>query len=152
MKRLPRYAAIAFVVVGISSQFIRPARTNPRTDPSATMGARMSVPTDISAILARGCRDCHSNETRWPWYTNVSPVSWLVANHVHHAREHFNYSEWTSIDEDERDKLLGGVCSLSERGRMPLPSYLLMHRGANLSPAVVRTLCAWSEKMRDMLQ
>ena len=111
-----------------------------------------TTPAHTTAILDRSCRDCHSNETRWPWYTNVSPTSWLVANHVNHGREHFNYSQWTSIDEDEQDKLLGGICSLAERSRMPLPSYLWIHRDAKLSPADVKTLCAWSEKMRDMLQ
>jgi hypothetical protein len=82
----------------------------------------------------------------------VSPTSWLVADHVHHGREHFNYSQWTSIHEDDQDKLLGGMCTLAERGRMPLPSYLLIHGDATLSPADVKALCAWSEKMRDMLQ
>ena len=139
-----------FLVAFIGAQFHRPDRTNPPLVPGASLTAK--APPDVAAILDRACRDCHSNETRWPWYTNVSPTSWLVADHVHHGREHFNYSEWTSIDEDEQDKLLGGMCTLTERGRMPIPSYLLIHRDAKLSPADVKTLCAWSEKMRDMLQ
>jgi hypothetical protein len=79
-------------------------------------------------------------------------MSWLVANHVRGGRDRFNYSEWTTYDSDEQDKLLGGMCSLTKRGRMPLPSYLLIHRGAALSPADVTAICAWSEKMRDTLQ
>jgi len=148
--RVARWILLLFLVVFIGAQFHRPDRSNPPSTPAASLTAK--APPEVNAILDRGCRDCHSNETRWPWYTNVSPVSWLVADHVHHGREHFNYSEWTAIDEDEQDKLLGGMCSLAERGRMPLPSYLLIHRDAKLSPADVKTLCAWSEKMRDMLQ
>jgi hypothetical protein len=148
--RAARWILLAFLVVFIAAQVYRPDRSNPAATPGASLMA-LATP-EVAAILDRSCRDCHSNETRWPWYTNVSPVSWLVANHVQHGREHFNFSEWTAIDEDDRDKLLGGVCSLTERARMPLPSYLLLHRDAKLSPADVRTLCAWSEKMRDMLQ
>ncbi|MGZ8710060.1 MAG: heme-binding domain-containing protein [Thermoanaerobaculia bacterium] len=148
--RVARLGLLVFLVVFIGAQAYRPDRSNPPSTPGASLRA-LATP-EVAAILDRSCRDCHSNETRWPWYSNVSPTSWLVANHVHHGREHFNYSQWTSIDEDEQDSLLGGMCSLTERERMPLPSYLLLHRGSKLSPADVKTLCAWSEKMRDMLQ
>ena len=148
--RAARWVLLFVLVDVIDAQAVRPVRTNPPTAAGASLLAHATP--EVTAILNRSCRDCHSNETRWPWYTNVSPTSWLVANHVNHGREHFNYSQWTSIDEDEQDKLLGGICSLAERSRMPLPSYLWIHRDAKLSPADVKTLCAWSEKMRDMLQ
>lgn len=147
---LARPVLLLFLVVFIGAQAYRPDRSNPPSAPEASLVA-LATP-EVAAILDRSCRDCHSNQTRWPWYTSVSPTSWLVANHVHQGRETFNYSQWTSIDEDDQDQLLGGMCSLTQRERMPLPSYLLIHRGAKLSPADVKTLCAWSEKMRDMLQ
>jgi Haem-binding domain len=148
--RVARWVLLIVLVALIGAQAYRPERSNPPSVPGASLVQHASP--EVAAILDRACRDCHSNDTRWPWYTNVSPTSWLVANHVRHGREHFNYSEWTAIDEDEQDQLLGGMCSLAERGRMPLPSYLLIHRTAKLSPADVKTLCAWTEKMRDMLQ
>lgn len=148
--RQVRLALIVFLVAFIGAQFARPERTNPPSAAGASLAAR--APRDVAAILDRACRDCHSNETRWPWYTNVVPTSWLVANHVQHGREHFNYSEWTSYAEDDQDKFLGAMCNLTERGRMPLPSYLLIHRDARLTPGDVAAVCAWSEKMRDMLQ
>lgn len=148
--RAARWILLSLLVLLIAAQAIRPDRSNP---PSVAGASLMTHATpEVAAILNRACRDCHSNETRWPWYTNVAPTSWFVANHVNHAREHFNYSQWTAIDADEQDQLLGGMCSLAERGRMPLPSYLIVHREAKLSPADVKTLCAWTEKMRDMLQ
>ena len=131
-------------------QFVRPDRTNPPASAAASLKAK--APSPVTAILDRSCRDCHSNETRWPWYTNVSPMSWLVANHVHHGRDHFNYSEWATYPSDDQDKFLGAMCDLTRRERMPLPSYLLIHRGAALTPADVMTLCTWSDKMRDTLQ
>ena len=108
-----------FLVVFIGAQAFRPDRTNPPSVPGASLchtrrrkSPRSSIGRAATATSTRrGGRE----------YTNVSPTSWLVANHVHHAREHFNYSQWTSIDEDDQDRLLGGMCSLTERGRMPLP-------------------------------
>lgn len=148
--RLVRRALILFLMVFIGAQLVRPDRTNPPAPADASL--RGLTPPHITAILDRSCRDCHSNQTRWPWYTNISPMSWLVANHVHHGREHFNYSEWTTYPSDDQDKFLGGMCDLTKRERMPLPSYLLIHRDSRLSPQDVAALCAWSDKMRDTLQ
>ncbi|HEX9366770.1 MAG TPA: heme-binding domain-containing protein [Vicinamibacterales bacterium] len=137
-------------MVFIGMQFVRPDRTNPPVLAAASLKA--SAPPAIKALLDRSCRDCHSNETRWPWYSQVAPASWLLASDVHQGRERFNFSEWTSYPSDEQDKFLGAMCKLTERGRMPLPPYGLIHWDAKLSAEDVRTLCAWSDKMRDTLQ
>ena len=148
--RWARWALTLFLVVFIGMQFVRPDRTNPPAPAAASLLAK--TPPDITALLDRSCRDCHSNDTRWPWYTNVAPASWLVASDVHQAREHFNFSEWNTYPSDDQDKFLGAMCKLAQRGRMPLPSFLLIHWGAKLSPADVTTLCTWSDKMRDTLE
>ena len=134
-------AGAFFVAMGI--QLVRPARTNPSSDPSAALAA----PPEVSAILDRSCRDCHSNDTRWPWYTNVAPVSWWVIDHVNHGRSHFNFSEWAKYNSDEQQKLLKEACELSRKGAMPLPSYLRMHDAA-MSPKDVRTLCDFAQSQR----
>jgi len=145
-----RIAAFVFVLAFAGVQFVRPARTNPPINPGSSLVSR--VPPNVSAILDRSCRDCHSNETRWPWYSNIAPFSWALVSHVSQGRENFNYSEWATYDEDDQDKYLGSICDLTKKGRMPLPSYLLIHRDAKLSAADVAALCAWSDKMRDTLQ
>ena len=150
LARVARWALPVVLVVLIGIQAIRPDRTNPAVNPAHALTT--TAPANVRAILDRSCRDCHSNETRWPLYSQVAPMSWLVASHVHAGRDRFNYSEWTTYDSDEQDKFLGGVCSLPRKGRMPLPSYLWIHRDAELSPGDVAALCAWSEKMRDTLQ
>ena len=148
--RWVRAVLFVFLVLFIGAQFVRPNRTNP---PSPAGGSLMSKATpQVAAILDRSCRDCHSNDTRWPWYTSITPMNWFIANHVHHGREHMNFSTWSAYDEDDQDKFLGGICSMTRRGRMPLPSYLLIHAEAKLSDADVAALCGWSETMRDMLQ
>lgn len=142
--------ALILLILFLAAQAIRPAKTNPPSDPSASLMTR--APREVAQIFDRSCRDCHSNETRWPLYSQIAPMSWLVGYDVREGRDHFNYSEWTSIDPDDQDKLLGGVCTLTKRGRMPQWQYLMIHRGAKLSPGDVSTLCAWSEKVRDTIQ
>src|SRR5579872_3788037 len=153
--RLSRWASRMLAVVLIlliGAQFVGAGRTNPPSRPGASLVALKATPPDVRAILDRSCRDCHSNDTRWPWYSHVAPVSWVLLQHVHEGRDRMNYSEWTSYDSDDQDKFLNSMCSLTKKRRMPLPSYLWIHRDARLSDGDVKTLCAWSDKMRDTLQ
>lgn len=149
MPRSIRWSFALFVVVFVGAQFVRPDRTNPADPASASLLAK--APPNVQAILTRSCADCHSNNTRWPWYTNVAPASWLVVSDVKNARDTFNFSTWTSYSTDDQDHFLGNMCSLARKGRMPLWTYLLIHRSAKLSPDDVAAICAWSEKMRDTL-
>jgi hypothetical protein len=148
--RWARWILSIVLVAVIGMQFVQPSRTNSPVAPEASLLAR--TPPEITALLDRSCRDCHSNETRWPSYSYVAPMSFFVADHVNHGREHFNYSTWTSYTSSEQEKLLESMCDLTKHGRMPLPSYLLIHRGAKVSGADVTLLCTWSAKMRDTLQ
>jgi len=155
LARLSRRAIWIFAVVLIlliGAQFVGANRTNPASNPAASPLALKTTPPEVKAILDRSCRDCHSNDTRWPWYSHIAPISWMLLQHVNAGRDRMNYSEWTSYDSDDQDKFLGGMCSLPKKRRMPLPSYLWIHREAKLSDAAVTTLCAWSDKMRDTLQ
>ena len=114
---------LAGVVVIVSGagliQFMGPETTNPATDPARTLQARVSVPADTDAILQRACRDCHSHDTRWPWYSHVAPVSWFVIDHVNHGRRHFNYSDWATYDADDTARLLKNTCELARKGAIP---------------------------------
>jgi hypothetical protein len=148
--RILRRLALILLILLVIAQFIRPAKTNPPSNPAASLMTK--APREVAQIFDRSCRDCHSNDTRWPLYSQVAPMSWLVAYDVREGRDHFNYSEWTTIDPDDQDKLLGAVCNLTKRGRMPQWQYRLMHRDAKLLPADVTTLCTWSEKLRDTIQ
>lgn len=150
-RRATQVAAVILILL-IGAQFVGAGRTNPPSNAGASLLASKTTPPDVRAILDRSCRDCHSNDTRWPWYSHVAPISWFLLSHVNGGRERLNYSQWTSYDSDDQDKFLGGMCSLPKKGRMPLPSYLWIHRDAKLSDADVKTLCAWSDKMRDTLQ
>lgn len=143
MRQAVKLLLVVLAILCAGIQFVRPARTNPPIDPALALDAR-HVPSDVAEILDRSCRDCHSNETRWPWYSNLAPASWLVIDHVNHGRSHFNYSGWERYTLEERASLVEGSCELARAGSMPMPSYLLMHRSARLAPSDVQALCAWA--------
>ena len=146
MRRIARGSGLLLLMVLTVSQFVRPARTNPTTDPARTLFHIRPVPAHVASALVRACRDCHSNDTRWPWYSNVAPVSWFVIDHVNHGRSHFNYSDWTRYDDEERRRLLGAACRLSREQEMPVSSYTWMHRHAHLSAAEIDALCRWTSE------
>src|SRR5258708_32654712 len=99
-----RWALTVCLLALIGMQFVRPDRSDPAVSPAASLEAK--APPEIKALLDRSCRDCHSNETRWPWYSQVAPVSWLVASDIHQGRDRFNYSEWTSYSSEDRKSVV----------------------------------------------
>jgi len=144
-----RGALLGFCGLVAGIQLIRPARTNPPVDQSHTLEAVVFVPPKIESILQRACDDCHSDLTRWPWYSNVAPVSWFVIDHVDSGRRHVNFSEWFRRDtknpaEYTRERFQA-MCRQMQTGDMPLTSYLLVHRTAKLSQDDIETICQWTK-------
>ena len=131
--------AIGCLVVGI--QFVGPVRSNPPVYHAQAPNTRLQMTPEVTAVLNRACNDCHSNNTRWPWYSHVAPVSWFVIDHVNQGRRHLNFSDWGSYSPQEARGLLNGICKESSTGAMPLSSYTSIHRDAKLSPQDVKLLC-----------
>jgi hypothetical protein len=146
-KRLLVILGIGFVLI----QLIRPDRANPKVDEARTIEATLAPPSDVAKILERSCGDCHSSETRWPWYTNVAPVSWFVANHVHSGRHALQLSDWASYPAERQGRKLGAICDEVKEGNMPLGSYLLLHGDAKMSDAEKTALCAWTDAARKRI-
>jgi hypothetical protein len=105
----------------------------------------LPAPPPIAKTLRRSCYDCHSHETRWPWYAYVAPASWLVVYDVSEARSKLNFSTWKSYRPDKRDRLLEEVLEETEEQRMPPAYYRLLHPEAGLSPAEREVLRQWVE-------
>jgi hypothetical protein len=120
-------------------QLYQPPRTNPPVE------SAMPAPPEVQAILDRACMDCHSHQTRWPWYAYVAPVSWLVSYDTQEAREHLNFSKWGAYSARKQAKKIGEMWEEVEDGEMPLLPYLLLHSEAKLSDADKSTLRAWSQ-------
>lgn len=143
-RRILKWFGVTAICALIALQFIRPARTNPAVDQSQTIQAHLQMPPHVAAILGRSCQDCHSNTTRWPWYSNVAPLSWWVVEHVDDGRRHLNLSEWGRYDKRRAGDKLEEICDEVKSGAMPLQSYTRIHWSAKLSPADIKTLCDWA--------
>ncbi|MFG0317880.1 MAG: heme-binding domain-containing protein [Planctomycetota bacterium JB042] len=133
-----RLAIVTLAGVLVALQFVPVERENP------PVSGDVDAPPPVDAILRRSCYDCHSNETRWPWYAKVAPISWLVARDVNDGREHLNFSEWTSLPAGEKRHELREVWEEVEAGEMPLALYLFMHGDARLGPADLEALHDWT--------
>jgi hypothetical protein len=139
------------IALGAGIQFIRPDRTNPSVDPSLDFIYVAAPPAEIRGILQRSCYDCHSHQTRWPWYSAVAPASWLVAGDVSDGRSHLNLSEWGSYPRGRRIARLESIMAEVDKGEMPPSSYLFLHRGAALSSEEKEVLLSWMEGISDSL-
>jgi hypothetical protein len=128
-------------------QLIRPNQTNPPVDAAADLRQAARPPAEVMTIIKDACYDCHSNETVYPWYSQVAPVSWWVNDHIAEGREKLNFSEFGNLGAEDRAEAMEESAEEVREGKMPLPSYtwLGMHPKANLSDAQRQTLVAWFE-------
>jgi hypothetical protein len=132
-----RSAAIAAALfAGI--QLIPVSRTNP------PVKSNVAAPAAVESILRRACYDCHSNETRWPWYSRVAPVSWWLAEHVEDGRKDLNFSEWPAFDFEEQDLVFADMTTQLRKDKMPPSSYRLGHPEARLDEQERAVLLEWA--------
>jgi|YNPMSStandDraft_1061717.scaffolds.fasta_scaffold07054_3 hypothetical protein len=134
--------AIVVISLAAGSQLFQPERSNPRFDPGATFEAVARPSPEVGDLLRRACYDCHSNETRWPWYSRVSPVSWLIARDVRRGRAHLNFSEWNRLSTQAAQHKLSEACEEVRTGEMPPALYRWVHPEARLSAADADRVCA----------
>jgi hypothetical protein len=113
-------------------------------------GAQIETP--VLSIMQRSCQNCHSEETTWPWYSYVAPVSWLVEKDVRDGRHHFNMSHWSEYNLDDRIQILSGIATQVHNKEMPLPQYVLMHRDAKLSDSDIDAIYQWARNERKRLK
>ncbi len=145
MKRTLMFTLGLLGILFLGAQFFQPDRTNPPFEESLTISTHLSVSPEIDSVLRRACYDCHSNETRWPWYSYVAPSSWLVARDVEQARRHLNFSEWGKYRKTKAMSTLESICDEVTARTMPLSQYALIHPGAQLTQEEIDLLCKWSE-------
>jgi len=109
------------------------------------------VPEAIALKLKTACYDCHSNKTKFPWYSNIAPMKWLIYDHINHGREELNFSEWNTLTIDDKADALDDISSMILDGDMPLSGYVKFHSEAKLSEADREAIAAWADDMLDSL-
>ena len=136
--RVLRWSVVGLCVGFIVIQFVPVNRTNPPVE------GDLRAPAEVLSVLRRACYDCHSNETVWPWYSRIAPVSWVTARDVHEGRAALNFSTWNRLSANKQAEAMRESWKEVAEGEMPTWFYLALHPEARLSPADQSLLRAWS--------
>lgn len=144
MKKILKIIAVVLAAAFIAVQFYRPDRTTPPVIEAETLEAETQASENVKAILARSCNDCHSNRTVYPWYSQITPFSWLLANHINEGRAELNFSVWATYADERKRRKLEDICEQVTNGEMPYKQYLWIHRDATLTEADKQILCDWT--------
>jgi len=115
------------------------------TPPKATAQDEIKAPKEVMAILKKSCYDCHSNNTNFPWYSDIAPISWQVHSNIKNGRAWMNFSIWNRYDEKKKQKFYKGIVDALNI-KMPPAEYLLIHKEARLSPKERKLLQDWAQK------
>jgi hypothetical protein len=148
LRRLLMLLLIVFIVI----QFFRPKKNISEGPQPHNIATAYPVPEDVKAILAKACNDCHSNNTRYPWYNNIQPVAWWLNNHVQDGKKELNYDEFTTYRPRKQYARLEQTKKLVDKGEMPLDSYTWIHKDAILTDQEKQALYSWVETSKAAME
>ncbi|NPA73916.1 MAG: heme-binding domain-containing protein [Epsilonproteobacteria bacterium] len=122
-----------------------------KSNPPVDKKLEIKTPAKVASILKRSCYDCHSNETKWPWWSSVAPMSWSVVDDVVEGRKALNFSIWNSYSKEKQDKLKKGIYR-TVMGPMPLPQYTWLHPEAKLTKEDIKTIRDWASDGKGFIK
>ncbi len=134
----------------IAIQFFKPEQ-NVSGNATQSIATAYPVPERVKVILDNACMDCHSNTTKYPWYSNVQPVAWWLADHVKDGKKHLNFDEFMSYRPYRQYHKLEEIDEVIQEGEMPMTSYTLAHSEAKLDANQKEILINWSKALRDSM-
>lgn len=147
-----RKILLGVLIVIIIMQFIRPARNESTVAATNDIATVYTVPDDVSAILKKACYDCHSNNTRYPWYTNIQPAGLWMQHHVDDGKEELNFNEFATYKKKRQAHKMEEVAEMVEKGEMPLNSYTWIHKDAILTAAEKELLINWAKNLEQLIK
>lgn len=145
MKSLVLYVFFPLLGIFLLLQLVPVERKNPPTS------GEIQVPVHIRSILQRACWDCHSHQTRWPWYSKIAPISWLVVHDVEEGRKELNFSLWTTYNTKKMRKKLDEIEEEISNNKMPPTLYTWLHTQAHLTPQDKKQLKQWLTTTQQQL-
>lgn len=151
MKRYITLTLKVLLAALIVIQFFRPAKNN-SGDLTNDITKKYPVPESVQSIIKTSCYDCHSNNTAYPWYAQIQPVAWWLADHIKEGKGELNFNNFTTRKIAIQNKKFNEIIEQVKEGEMPLSSYTLIHRNAILSDVQKKDLMDWAGAMMDTLK
>lgn len=142
---------LVLLLIFVILQFIRPEYNNGELKGENDIYHVVDVPEDVEAILVKACYDCHSNHTEYPWYSQIQPFGWWIADHVEEGKEELNFSEFKSMKQKGQLHKLHETIEMIEDNKMPLESYTWIHSDAKLTPEEKELVIEWAKKSQDKI-
>jgi hypothetical protein len=141
-----KLVGLGLIAVLILLQFFQPERNIAPLDPELDMLELLVLPEPMTDLIRNACYDCHSNQTVYPWYSRISPVSLYLNKHIVKGKEDLNFSDYGLLDKADKIGAFADFCDVLDAGTMPLQSYMLIHKDARLTQEERENLCNRSEK------
>lgn len=148
IKKIFLFLLVALVII----QFIRPGKNKAEGPQPNYIGHVFNVPPDVKMILEKACNDCHSNNTKYPWYAQVQPVLWWLNDHIKDGKKHVNYDEYTSRSLRYQYHKMEETVEMIRDGKMPLDSYTWVHKDAKLSKDEKTKITNWANSIMDTMK
>jgi len=142
---------LGLLVIFVIIQFVQPVRNNSGQAMPNDISKLVVMPANVQGILKKACYDCHSNNTIYPWYTNIQPLHWFMDYHIKSGKEELNFNEFGTYTPRRQQSKLRSIENSLKDGTMPLSSYTLIHRSAILSEAEKMLIINWVQKSKDSL-
>ncbi len=148
VKKILLFLLAAFVVI----QFIHPKPNKSKNDQPNYIGKTFSIPEDVKSVLVKACNDCHSNNTRYPWYSNIQPVDWWLNKHITEGKKALNLDEYTNKRLRYQYHKMEELVDMVKEAKMPLNSYTWIHKDARLAKDEKDKLINWANSVMDTLK
>jgi hypothetical protein len=139
---------LALLVVLLIAQFFGPEKNEGDITSVNAFYAETNPPAEVKQLLEVSCNDCHSDVTRYPWYNNITPINYWMAEHVNDGKKHFNISKWEGSSLKRKDHKMEELIEMVEEKEMPLPSYTWTHTDAKLSDTQIKSIIDWAKDVR----
>lgn len=149
MKKVIRISLLVLAAIFIIIQFIPNGKPSNQPSPGKDLFEITEIPQEVELLLKNACYDCHSQKVKFPWYSNVAPVSWLVARDIKEARENLDFSKWRDVSKKDKLKALDKIGEEVSEENMPMKIYTIMHAEARLTKAERDIVVKWAEDFAE---
>ena len=143
---------LTIVIVFIAIQFIRPAHNTSGQVLPTDITKTVNIPDKVLDVFKNSCYDCHSNNTRYPWYVNIQPMGWVMARHIKNGKKNLNFSEFGAYSKRKQANKLRLIAITMKEGSMPLSSYTIMHTDAKINTEDKNLIIHWASNTKDSME